>query len=315
MDPPADLTDFAGRIRRHFPDLVARSVRALPHPGWGGENDALLVDDALVFRFPRQPEAARALAVEVCLLPELAPLVALPIPRFTHVARDPATGLPLFVGYPLIPGEPLTPDRFAALAGDPATVERLAAGLAAFLTGLHRFPLDRARACGVPAPAGALRKSVAARRDATRARVYPALAPDERAVVEQIFEGWLGDPRHFAWTPALCHGDLTSDHILVAARAERGIAGIIDFGDLTIGDPAGDFVWRFEWGDAFFRRVLARYRAPVGDPAAFARVVACRYRLMPLHQIAHGLATGNAADVEEGRRRLRAGMNGRPVAP
>ncbi len=312
MHPSAELADFAARIRRHFPDLLIGDIQALPHAGWGGDSDAVLVDDTLVFRFPRGPEVARALAVEVCLLPELAPRAALPIPRFTHVARDPATDAPLFVGYPRIPGEPLTPARFAAVADDPAAVERLAAGLGAFLTGLHRFPLDRARACGVPEPAATVREGVAARCDAVRTGVYQVLAADERAAVDRIFAAWLTGPRHFAWPPALCHGDLSSDHVLVAGRGERGIAGVIDFGDLTIGDRTGDFVWRFEWGDAFFRRVLAGYGAATGDPEAFARVVAFRYRLMPLHQIAYGLETGSAADVEEGRRRLRANLGLQP---
>lgn len=308
MRAPSDLADL---IRRHFPALDPRRVEALPHVGWGGDSDAVLVDGALVFRFPRSEEVARGLAVEVCLLPDLAERAPLPIPRFRYVARDGATGAPLFVGYPLIPGVPLTAARFAALAGDPAAVARAAAGLGGFLAALHRFPVARARACGVPAPGQPTREEVAARHAALRERVYPVLARDERAYLDCLFAAYLGDPAHFGWPPAVCHGDLTSDHILAAD--ESALTGIIDFGDLRIGDPAGDFVWRFEYGDAFFRRVLAHYAAPVGDLDAFARVVGFRWRLMGVSQLGYGLAIGSAADVEEGRAALRARMRDYPV--
>ncbi len=88
MRAPSDLADL---IRRHFPALDPRRVEALPHVGWGGDSDAVLVDGALVFRFPRSEEVARGLAVEVCLLPDLAERAPLPIPA-SGTSR--ATGRP-----------------------------------------------------------------------------------------------------------------------------------------------------------------------------------------------------------------------------
>ena len=107
---------FAALIRSHFPDVAAEHLAELPHPGWGGDSNAFLVDGALVFRFPRGPGVAEALATEVCLLPRLAPRAPLRIPDFRYVAyasrehsgtdTDPADGaparVPLFVGYPVI---------------------------------------------------------------------------------------------------------------------------------------------------------------------------------------------------------------------
>lgn len=300
---------FADLIRQYFPSLDLQRVEPLRHTGWGGDSDAVLVDEALVFRFPRTATVAQSLAVECCLLPELAARVPLSIPRFQYVARDETTGLPRFVGYPLIPGAPLTAESFAALASEAATLERAAALLGGFLSALHRLPIERVAACGVEPPAISIREQIAIRYATLQERVYPALRADERAYLNRLFAVYLGDPAHFGWSPTVCHGDLTSDHILAAGRT---ITGIIDFGDLCVGDPAGDFVWRFEYGDAFFRHVLAHYDAPVGDVAAFARVVGFRYRLMPTHQIAYGLATASATDVAEGRALLRAHLRGQP---
>ncbi|MGH2366761.1 MAG: phosphotransferase family protein [Chloroflexota bacterium] len=303
----------------------------MPHVGWGGDSDAFLVNGALIFRFPRHPSARRALAVEACLLPQLGPRVGLPIPRFRYVAQDVtdegdtagSTEGPLFVGYPAIPGAPLAPNLFPAIAADPATRERMAAQLSAFLAGLHTVPIEQAIACGVEAPARSVREQITHRYAVVRSNVYPVLADDERRYLDRLFASFLDAPRHFGWPPTICHGDLTSDHILhVPANGVSsagavsvvrpgdetqppGIAGIIDFGDVCIGDPAGDFVWRFEYGDAFFGRVLDHYSLPVGDASAFARVVGFRYQLMPTTEIAYGLATGTPGYVEEGRRLLR----------
>lgn len=298
--------DFAALIRRHFPDVPARQVEPLHHVGWGGDSDAMLVDGATVFRFPRSAEIRRALAVEVCLLPELAARSSLPIPRFQYIARDDPAG------DPLIPGAPLTPTRFPALAADPAAFERAAARLGGFLSALHRLPIARAVACGLPAPETALRERSMARHTAVREVAYPALDRDERDYLDRIVDAYLGEPRHFGWPAAVCHGDLTSDHVLLPDE-QLDISGIIDFGDLGIGDPTGDFVWRFEYGDAFFQRTLAHYTAPVGDPEAFARVVGFRWRLMGVSQVYYGLEIGSAADVEEGRLALRARMRDYPL--
>jgi aminoglycoside 2''-phosphotransferase len=317
------FAEFVERIRQHFPALTVERVRELPHVGWGGDSDALLVNDALVFRFPRRPEVAEALAVEVCLLPALAPRMPVAIPDFRYVAYPPAHDAseaaslgpttsarrPLFVGYPTIEGEPLTPAVFETVAAEPALVERMAAQLGGFLSALHTFLPEPARACGVPAPAASIYDRVARQYAFWQARVYPSLEADERRFLDRLFAAFLGDARHFRQGPVLCHGDLTSDHILFAPSRGQGIAGIIDFGDVCFGDPAGDFVWRFEYGDRFFERVLAHYRAPLHDPEAFARVVAFRYQLMAVAEIAYGLEIGNADYIAEGRQRLREHMH------
>ena len=296
-------------IHEHFPDLVVTQVRVLPHIGWGGESDALLINDRYIFLFPRWPETARALAVDVCLLPKLAPRVALPIPSFQYIAYDQAAGMPLLVGYPAIPGQPLTPTLFQAIATDELTLERTASQLGAFLSGLHTCPLELARQCGVPWPPLSPVELVTRQYERLRSQVYPLLLADECHFLDRLFTSSLADLKHVEWSPTLCHGDLTSDHILTDSSGAGHITGIIDFGDVCVGDPAGDFVWRLEYGDDFFRRVLASYHAPVGDLEAFARRVTYRARLMPTVEIAYGLETNNAAYVEEGRRSLRAHMN------
>ena len=295
-------------LNEHWPHLGAGQIREFPHIGWGGDFDAFGIDDHLVFLFPRHADAARALTIERCLLPLLAPRVALPIPVFAYIGPPGPDG-PLCVGYPLVPGTPLTPRRFRSLAAREENIERMAARLGAFLSGLHTFPTALAQECGLRPPAPLVQMS---RREAyIRALVYPILSDDERAYLDRLFAAFLGDLKHTAWMPTVCHGDLTPDHILVDHACADRISGIIDFADVYLGDPADDFVWRFAYGDPFFARVLAHYRAPIGEHAAFARRVAYRYQLMAVNEIAYGLETENPTYVAEGRRQVRAQMRRR----
>jgi aminoglycoside 2''-phosphotransferase len=293
--------EAAELIRRYLPQIEAKQVKELPHTAWGGDSDAFVVDGTHVFRFPRTPAVARALEVEICLLPQLAPRVELSIPQFEYVARD--AGTPLFAGYRCIPGEPLTPDVFAELARDLEIVDGLARQMGAFLTALHTCPLGVARACGVPEPDRPRRVVIQRLYARQRQIVYPALDEISRQYLDGVFTSFLGDERPFSWPETLCHGDLSADHILLDDGL--AIAGIIDFGDLCIGDPAGDCVWALEYGEEFLRRVLGHYQGPIEDKEAFARVVALRAALLPTTEIAYGLETNNQEYVEEGRAALR----------
>lgn len=306
-----EASEIAAIIREHWPDFAVEQVQAVPHAGWGGDSDAFLVNGRYIFRFPRHADIVHALAVEICLLPRLAPRVGLPIPAFQYVAADRTARdterTPLFVGYPAIPGEPLTAALFQALViGHDVTAERMAAQLGAFLSGLHTCPLEVARDCGVPESAHAPVEQITQQYQRAQTLVYPALDAAERTFLDRLFSAFLEDVRQEPWTPVLCHGDLSSDHILVDRSNAGQISGVIDFGDMAIGDPAGDFVWRHEYGAVFFQRVLAHYHAPSGDVEAFARRVTYRHRLMAAGEITYGLKIGNAAYVDEGRRTLRA---------
>ena len=306
----ADARRHAEVIRQHFPEVAATQIQALPHRGWGGASDAYLVGGHLVFRFPRSKEVARSTAAEIRLLSLIGDDVGLPIPRFQYVILDPDDGLPVAVVYEAIRGEPLSGEQFGDLVGSGTlSIEEVAQQLASFLSGLHSFPVEAAIACGVPGPEGSPRADAERRFAAVRRRVYPALDDDERAWLTRAFEEHLADSRRFALAPALCHGDLTSDHLLFDT-AQRQLGGVIDFGDAQVGDRAADFVWRYEYGEDLFQAVLASYRLPVGDQAVFAKIVAFRHALMPTFEIAYGLETSSRDLVEEGRRDLRVRMSG-----
>ena len=244
-------------IQRAFPELPVRDIAFL---GAGMDSDAYLVNNACVFRFPKRPEVARALSREIAMLPKLTGRLPVAIPQFDFIGRQTGNGL-LFAGYRLIRGEPLTVECFDSLTL--ADQERVLASLAAFLQAVHSFPITEAAAIGLEEIS--TREWVEERLVSGKARVLPLLAPRDREALVNLFADFFADTRNFANTPHLLYADFAPEHILYDADA-RDIAGILDWGDLEIGDPDFDLLYlRQDYGEEFVRRLLGHFPHP--EPA------------------------------------------------
>lgn len=270
-----------------FPALApARAIEL----GSGWDNAAFLVNGVWVFRFPRRAEAASLMENEVRIVPALARAMPVATSAPELVARGVA-GFPyLFAGYRRIEG------ATACTLPDERDRAALAEPLAAALRALHAAAPD---IDGEP-PGDALRKADVAyrlewlrellRRDEGRAEARALLARAERFAEEA---GACARP---AWV----HGDLYPRHLVV----RRSLAGIIDWGDVHVGDPAIDLSVVYGWlppraeerffaiyGDAdeatrararfraiYYAAIFARHAAESGDAgfATMARIYAAQ---------------------------------------
>ncbi len=252
--PPNPLLPYRHAIEANFPHLVVESVALA---GEGMDNLALTVNDELVFRFPKIEKAAAKVAVEAALLPELQRGLDVRIPCPEFVGTDPRTGLP-FSGYRRIGGVALTPEVLFGL--DPAVRAGLFDQIARFVRQLHAFPVDRAARLGLGI--NDFRADYEGDLRLIRDRVHPSLGRRERDYVERLYGGYLADARHFDYEPAVLHADLSPEHVILDP-ATQTIAGIIDFGDMEIGDPDYELQWLYaDYGDEFLRRHLAHSPHP-----------------------------------------------------
>ena len=203
--------------------------------GW--DFKVLVVDDEWVVRWPRHRLAVEELEKEVALLPALAPLLPVAVPQFEYVSRE-----PWLVVYRFIRGEPLADE-------DPD-------GVRAFLDALHGIDVD-----GFPAPRPDWLETYRELAEEFRTKVVPLLDADERASGEAVLaqvETLTG------FEPALTHSDLGPTHLRVH---DGRLAGVIDWGDARIGDPALDYAWLLnvpfpDWDvdDELRRRALVYHR-------------------------------------------------------
>ncbi|MFS1300012.1 aminoglycoside phosphotransferase family protein [Streptosporangium longisporum] len=222
--PAAEVDVSPDLVRRllaaQHPDLAHLPVETMAN-GW--DNVVCRVGDALVARLPRREVAARLLVHEQRWLPVLGPRLPLPVPVPVRIGR-PGPGYPWpWSVVPFLPG------RVAART-PPADPRDLAADLAGFLGALHT-------PAAPDAPVNPLRGIPLADRHATVVRNLDVLGHlVDRGAVMRAWETAVAAP---VWDgpPSWLHGDLHPANILV----HRGrISGVIDFGDITSGDPATD---------------------------------------------------------------------------
>ncbi|HEY3609253.1 MAG TPA: phosphotransferase [Pseudonocardiaceae bacterium] len=253
------------------------------HGGWA--SFTFLVDGrdgGHILRFARTAEVAAAHRREAALLPLLARSVsfAVPVPSFF---RD--WGGHTCMCYPLIAGRSLTvADGWPALAG--------------VLRELHGFPVDAAR--GALGQDGSVTQWLAYYQrlwtDIAR-EVLPVLDTALGSLLERAYRRFLDGDWDF--TPVLVHRDLAPEHILV--DDDGRVVGLIDFEDATVGDPAIDFAGLLGiLGPARVETLIADYGLPISRDR-----LRCYWWLVPVHELRHGLATGDRAIVDTAIAELR----------
>lgn len=286
-------TEAAWLIEQQFPALAP--VRLTPL-GVGWDNVALLINEALVFRFPLRQAMAALLLREVEVLPRLAPHLTLPIPNPQYVGAPTAAYPFAFAGYRLLPGrtadqQPPSPPERAALAPT----------LAAFLKALHRLPVDATTRIRVPGDE-ITRADMVRRAPQLRDRLAAnaaALAPESVAQLIALVEALATTPP----APETCwvHGDLYARHLLL--NEANHLTGVIDWGDAHLGDPALDLSIAYSFLPAPARRVfIATYGNT--DPAIWRRA---RFRAIHYGAIftEYGVTVGDHAIKEVGLDALR----------
>jgi aminoglycoside phosphotransferase (APT) family kinase protein len=269
-------------VERLFPDREIRTLDVV-HGGW--TSSTYLLNDEWIVQVASSAYAAERVRAQIGFLPELAHELSALVPVPERVSVNPPA-----MAYRAIVGT--RSDR----GPDGIWPERLGR----FLYDLHLTPPEFVGLRGTTAPA--VRAGVAAVLDTMRSRVLPLLEPGERDHFSAAFRRFLDDDAQWRFAPCLTHGDLGPAHILVSDTGD--LAGVIDWEDLAVGDPAWDHAWLLNAAPGVGERVLAAYGgAP--DPT-FRRRASFSFGLMPFHDVLHGLDGGGDAFVDIGIEGIRA---------
>ncbi|OLB82753.1 MAG: aminoglycoside phosphotransferase [Actinobacteria bacterium 13_2_20CM_2_71_6] len=222
--------EAAELIGGQFPDLRGTPVQPFAE-GW--DNTVYLVDGQWVFRFPRREIALPGVRREIAVLPRLAGRLPLPVP-VPELIGSPTPDYPWpFWAARLVHGTEL------AEAGlpDPDRV-RVATAVGTFLRALHDPALAAEVGDGLPRdPMGRAEPGVRvgrARERLARVVAHGVWVPDPD--VESLLA--RAEPIGPATDAVLVHGDLHIRHLLV--DGDGAAAGVIDWGDLCLADPAVD---------------------------------------------------------------------------
>lgn len=256
-----------GLLAVQHPDLANLPLRVVAN-GW--DNVVLRLGDALAVRVPRRAVAATLVVHEQRWLPTLAPALPVAVPAPVRIGTPSAADPHYPWSWSVVPW------LSGALVLDVPVARRvpIADGLADVVVALH-----------TPAPPDAPHNAV--RGVALRTRTAAVLerlesgrvprADEVRALwgVIAAIEPWPGPP---VWL----HGDLHPANLLASPGANHhdrataeplSLSAVLDFGDITAGDPATDLATAWLTFDAVGR---ARFRARVDaglryDAATWAR--------------------------------------------
>ena len=249
FDISAGDSKYLNRIQECFPHLVIETIRANQD---GLINDVLIVNEQLVFRFPKNETWARdLLANEIRVIQLARNYLDVQIPEIEYQAAD-------LMAYRFISGSAL--QRNDILVLDENEQDEIAHRLATYLEQLHSIPMDE------------IERHQIAQSDTNRdhrvwvklfedvkRELFPLMMPHAREWVTDHFTPIFDDEEFMNYQPCLINGDMTPYHILFDRQARR-INGIIDFGTAGIGDPAADFASLiYFYGESFLRRMAKLY--------------------------------------------------------
>ncbi|MEC1158364.1 phosphotransferase [Cytobacillus horneckiae] len=249
-------------IEEQFPFLKPAAVHRV---GSGWDNTIFLANDCYMFRFPRRKAAVPLIVAENHVLPQIS----------AYIEGEVAISLPIYKG---MPSEvfPYPFSGYVAIVGQTtaelAITEKqriaIAQPMATFLKKLHEIPFERLNGVG-PDTIGRLDLTVRA----PKLEKELAILEDKKLIAEKASYIKIIEQAKKAekTKEAFVHGDLYFRNFLVAEKG-NDLAGIIDWGDLHIGNPAVDLAVAFSFFPLEGRKLFFEtYGTVDGDTYCLAR--------------------------------------------
>ena len=219
--------------------------------GW--DNTVFLVNHEWVFRFPHRPFGVRCMENEISMLPNVAPFISFQasIPMYVGKASD-LFPHP-FVGYRLIQGRPLC-DATVSLINN-STFSKT---LAKWLRELHSISLTNMDDSveNLPWQFDVPKRIIRCHENLTQYKSHFLRAGFPISELTEIIEKLSEFKLHNA-KKSILHGDLYCRHIIVDGNLLP--VGLIDFGDMFIGDPGIDLSIASIFSEKIFNVFLETY--------------------------------------------------------
>lgn len=250
-----DIKTFRKIIDELYPSISTDRIQIF-NDGW--DYVVFLIDGRKAVRFPRRPDYANKLPVEVSFLNHFGNQLPVTVPQLILHADE--NGLP-YVTYNFIPGI-----QFKKIVSDTYSKEelrRIANQIGGFLDKLHSFSIEKARELGVKQVESL--ETWKNRLGKIRQTVFPHISKAEQDWAISIFNNFFGTLKANQMPLTVIHSDIMPEHIIVNPET-HDLSGIIDFGDVEIGDPAYDFAFLAKYGKDFLIWAYETYGRPK-DPA------------------------------------------------
>lgn len=274
-------------IRTSMPNLNISHIEENRH-GW--DNDILIINHQLVFRFPKSEHISQKIIIEkqiLDLIKKKEPLLQLPDYKllFDEHKKLICTCHQYIDGVPLNGNsEMISWEESAKLLGD-------------FLTKLHRIQeVDYKKYSISTIHTFDYWNDFYA---SIKREIYPLLSKVYQSKVEQLFQHFFRQYTNDPKAKCVIHGDLTCSNIIFSPK-NYVATGVIDFTDTQISDPAFDFAgFYWDFGADFTQKVLSYYAGCESTREIFERVKNF-YGLQPaFHELLHAIRNEVRVDANE----------------
>lgn len=246
--------------------------------GEGLDSVAYIINDEYIFKRSKHREAAMNMKKEISVLRYLEGKLPILIPKIDYYDEENN-----ICGYREIKGDILTPEIYLSMTDDEK--EELARDIAEFLKCLHSLPLPEIDDLELDVV-----EDYKSDYETLKETIYDKIPRQSINYLDELFRRILSDERITKYSVALCHNDLSCNHIVIR---NNKVVGIIDFGDVAITDKDKDFVYLLEDSDEeigrdFGLRVLDYYNHPNKDIAILKANLNDEY--YPIEEILGGIS-------------------------
>ena len=241
-------------IRKHYRKINHQDLQIFDD-GW--DHVIVVVHNTQAFRFPRSQAYAQRLPIEVKFLQQFLPTSPINIPKLT-LHQDSQANL-VYATYPFIRGVKFEKKIQAKFSQ--SEKNHIARQLGQFITALHSFPGSKAKKIGLETIKNNYWQN---RLKKIKVTVFPLLSAKEQQWIISLFNDFFIALNQAKIKFVVSHGDIAPEHIIVNPETHR-LSGLIDFGDISIGDPAYDFQFKRAFGSEFLKQAYATYNLPKDD--------------------------------------------------
>jgi aminoglycoside 2''-phosphotransferase len=242
LESRLSVEEYLERIKRDFFEPV-NSYKII-QDGW--TNLVVEINEQWIFRFVRDKNNQQ-ITVEQDFLPRFAQVCPINIPDIIMRGCD-------YIAYRKILGERFAPEKFSLFSNSQKT--KLIKNLGEFLTCLHNFKFDHQYLSQTPYGGGDFWHDL-------WLLVKDDLSPQTRYKAENYFTQAIKQINTVLFEPTLIHADLGTNNVLVNFK-QNSLGGVIDFGDLCLGDPAADFAGFYRnFGRQFTQELISYYQRPI----------------------------------------------------
>lgn len=233
-------------IKNKFPQL-SWEIYEVFNNWW--DNQVLILDKSIVFRFPRNEYVKTIHQKERKLLNVIKKNVDIDIPKYTFFSDDESC-----VGYSAITGSPMSVEMYTKrLSKD--IKKNIQLWLAKFLTQLHTIPIKLFEEIGYSSSGASNEWTTHFQNDFSEKCGYMFSAKETQIVCEYIQELQEKTVEY----KVMSHNDIQEKNIFIDETLSH-LSWVIDFSDARICDPALDFDKLRDYGDEFVYWVYEAYQ-------------------------------------------------------